>query len=97
MVNIIHRIGIKAPAFKVYNALSTLEGLSGWWAEEVEGDSNVGGNLSFSFRSKSGELLGKMVMVVRELNSSKLVRWQCLDGPADWIGTNVKFELYTIN
>ena len=93
MVNIIHRIGIKAPVFKVYNALSTLEGLSGWWAEEVEGDSKIGGNLTFSFRSKSGELLGKMVMKVRELNASKLVVWDCVDGPAEWIGTNIKFEL----
>jgi len=56
MVNIAHHIGIKAFDFKVYSALSTMEGLSGWWTEEVEGDSKVGGNLTFSFRSKSREL-----------------------------------------
>lgn len=44
MVDIIHRIGIKSSVTQVYNALTSLEGLAQWWAEEVRGDSQVGGN-----------------------------------------------------
>jgi uncharacterized protein YndB with AHSA1/START domain len=31
MADIVHRIGIKAPVSKVYAALSTVEGVAGWW------------------------------------------------------------------
>lgn len=52
MVDIIHRIGIKSPATEVYNALTSLEGLAGWWTEDVTGDARVGGKIEFSFLTK---------------------------------------------
>ena len=93
MVDIIHRIGIKSPAAKVYKALSTIEGLAHWWTEEVEGDAQVGGKIEFTFRSETGDIKGKMAMQVQALNPEKDVRWRCIDGPAEWIGTDVTFEL----
>ena len=42
MVDIVHRVGIKAPAAKVYAALSTIDGLAGWWTKTTTGTSNVG-------------------------------------------------------
>ena len=32
MVDIAHRVGIKAPASQVYQALATPEGVAAWWA-----------------------------------------------------------------
>ena len=32
-------------------------------------------------------------MEVRELSPSKAVKWRCLEGPAEWIGTDITFEL----
>jgi uncharacterized protein YndB with AHSA1/START domain len=93
MVDIIHRIGIKSPTAQVYEALTSLEGLSHWWTEEVEGDDQIGGKIEFRFRSGSGELMGKMVMKVEELNAPKYVRWQCIEGPDDWVGTDITFQL----
>jgi len=93
MADILHRIGIKSPATKVYEALSSLEGLSHWWTEEVSGEGKVGGKIEFLFRSKTGELIGNMVMQVQELNAQKSVRWRCVDGPAEWIGTDLTFQL----
>ena len=93
MVDIIHRIGIKSPPAQVYKALSTIEGLAHWWTEEVEGDEKIGGKIEFIFRSETGEIKGKMVMEVQELNPQKVVRWRCVDGPAEWIGTDITFEL----
>ena len=93
MVNIIHRIGIKSSAGKVYKALSTIKGLANWWTEEVEGDEKIGGKIEFTFRSETGDIKGKMVMEVQELNPEKYVRWRCVDGPAEWIGTDITFEL----
>jgi uncharacterized protein YndB with AHSA1/START domain len=93
MVDIIHRIGIKSPAAQVYKALSTIEGLAHWWTDEVEGDEQIGGKIEFRFRSETGEIKGQMVMEVLELNPQKNVRWRCTDGPAEWIGTDITFQL----
>ena len=39
MVDILHRIGVEASSpEKVYDALTTLDGLSGWWAENTSGE-----------------------------------------------------------
>jgi uncharacterized protein YndB with AHSA1/START domain len=39
MVDIIHRIGIKASPAEVYAALSTVDGIAGWWTKETTGES----------------------------------------------------------
>jgi uncharacterized protein YndB with AHSA1/START domain len=93
MVNIIHRIGIRSSSNKVYQALSTLEGLANWWTNEVEGEENIGGKIRFRFRTTTGELKGEMIMEVRELNPSKSVRWLCVAGPEEWVGTEISFDL----
>lgn len=35
MAEIIHRVGIKASPDKVFRALSTIEGLAGWWTSGI--------------------------------------------------------------
>ena len=92
MVDIIHRIGIKSTASQVYDALSTINGLSHWWTEEVEGDEVVGGKIEFRFRSETGEVKSKMVMEVKVLHPEREVRWRCIEGPDEWIGTDITFE-----
>ena len=93
MFDIIHRVGIKAPATQVYKAVSSLDGLAHWWTEDVTGNAQLGGKIEFSFRKKSGELIGQMLMEVQELNEQKNVRWRCVEGPAEWIGTDITFQL----
>jgi uncharacterized protein YndB with AHSA1/START domain len=93
MIDIIHRIGIKTPVNQVYKALTTLEGLSNWWTEEVKGDEKIGEKIEFYFRTKAGDLIGRMVMEVKELSDSKKVRWRCIEGPEEWIGTDITYEL----
>jgi uncharacterized protein YndB with AHSA1/START domain len=92
MVDILHRVGIKAPVDEVYKALATRDGLAGWWTTDTRGDSKVGGNIKFLFY-RDGRLLGGFDMKVLELNAGKHVLWQVVDGPAEWIGTKVSFEL----
>jgi uncharacterized protein YndB with AHSA1/START domain len=47
MVDIIHRVGIKAQPAKVYAALATVEGVAGWWTKDTTGESKVGGTMTF--------------------------------------------------
>jgi uncharacterized protein YndB with AHSA1/START domain len=93
MVDILHRIGIKSPAARVYKALTSLEGLGHWWTEEVLGETRIGGKIEFRFRAKTGELIGSMVMEVQELDDDKEVRWRCVAGPEEWVGTDITFQL----
>jgi Activator of Hsp90 ATPase homolog 1-like protein len=88
MVDILHKVGIKSSSLDdAYKALTTREGLSGWWTNNTQGESNVGGVLQFRFGA------GGIDMKVLELHPAKRVLWQVVDGPEEWIGTKVSWEL----
>jgi uncharacterized protein YndB with AHSA1/START domain len=93
MVDIIHRIGIKASPSKVYAAVATPEGVAGWWSQETTGDSRVGGTLDVRFRNPSGEPIGRFELEVVELVPDQRVRWRVKAGPDEWVGTEIVFSL----
>ncbi len=93
MPNIIHRVGIKGPVANVYEALSTIDGLSGWWTRATTGDSKVGGIITFRFHDTSGADIGGFDMAVLELAPDRTVRWRVEDGPPEWVGTGIDFHL----
>ena len=92
MVDILHRVGIKSSVDEVYKALSTREGGAAWWTTNTQGDGKIGGVLAFRF-SAGGVEIGGFDMKVIELQPGKRVLWQVVDGPAEWIGTKVSFDL----
>jgi uncharacterized protein YndB with AHSA1/START domain len=89
MVDILHRVGITSTPEAVYEALATREGLAGWWTNDTRGESVVGGKIQFRFRD--GEHLIEMEVI--DLDSAKRIVWKVTDGPAEWIGTRVIWEL----
>jgi uncharacterized protein YndB with AHSA1/START domain len=93
MVNIVHRIGIRAPVHQVFQAIATTKGLASWWTEQVEGSEQVGDRITFRFLSLQGKEIGKMVMEVQELTTDESIMWRCTEGPAEWIGTDITFRL----
>jgi uncharacterized protein YndB with AHSA1/START domain len=93
MVDIIHRVGIKAPAAQVYDALTTIEGLAGWWTEHTTGRPQQGGTITFRFRTETGEEIGGFDMDVVELVPAQKVRWRVKAGPAEWVGTDIEFSI----
>jgi len=93
MVDIIHKVGIKAPLSKVYAALSTVEGVAGWWTKETTGGSRQGGSVNVLFRSPEGTEKGQMDFELRQLVPNEKVVWRFTAGPPEWLGTEVTFEL----
>ena len=93
MVDIIHRIGINAPAAKVYDALATVEGVAGWWTTDTTGDSRAGGKMSAGFYSPAGHEMGRFDWEVVELTPAQKVVWRVTDGPEEWVGTDIEFNL----
>jgi len=94
MVNIIHRVGIKAPIEKVYEALSTINGIAGWWTEHTSGTSEPGETVVVRFLTPQGEEKGSMHMQVKAMEPNKMVAWKFTDGPEEWIDTNATFDLH---
>ncbi|TWD84184.1 activator of Hsp90 ATPase-like protein [Kribbella amoyensis] len=88
MVDILHRVGIKSSPDAVYQALTTPDGLAGWWTRDTEGDGDAGGVLRFRFGDKGG-----FDMKVLESVPDKRVRWEVIGGPEEWIGTTVNWDL----
>jgi uncharacterized protein YndB with AHSA1/START domain len=87
-MDILHRIGIKESAPKqVYEAITTLDGLSAWWAHQTGGDPELGGVIAFRFTA------GGFDMKVTELDPDRLVRWEVVDGPPEWVGTTIRWDI----
>ena len=87
-MDILHRIGIeKSAPEKVYEAITTLDGLSAWWAQKTVGDTELGGVIAFRFTA------GGFDMKVTELDPGRLVRWEVVDGPEEWVGTRIDWRL----
>jgi len=93
MVDIVHRVGIKASASKVYAALSTIDGLAAWWTTATTGRSKVDDVVAFRFHTESGDEIGGFDMDVIELVPDQKVRWCVKAGPAEWVGTDIEFLL----
>jgi uncharacterized protein YndB with AHSA1/START domain len=88
MPDILHRVGATAAPDQVYQALTTLDGLAGWWTTETEGDPAPGGTIKFRFGDSGG-----FDMKVLDQRPDEWVRWEVTDGPKEWIGTRVGFDL----
>ena len=87
MVDILHKVGILSSPDDVYSALTTVEGLAGWWTDDTHGNSDVGGTIEFRFAP------GGFDMRVTELEPAQHVRWLVIDGPEEWIGTTISWDL----
>ena len=88
-MNIVHRVGARDTSPEtIYEALSTIEGLSSWWTTDTHGDPEIGGTIAFQFGGDDG-----FDMLVRELVPAKRVAWQVVAGPEEWIGTEVTFDI----
>ena len=88
MADILHRVGIKSSRDDAYQALATRAGLAAWWTNDTRGDSEVDGILEFRFAPHGG-----FDMKVLELQPAKRVLWQVVEGPQEWIGTKISFDL----
>jgi len=76
---------------RIFDALTTLEGLAAWWTRLVSGTPTASGELRFGF---SG-LDEKIVMRVDKTTPPSTVIWTCLahTGHPEWQDTEIIFEL----
>ena len=88
MVDILHKVGIKGSTTEdAYTALATIPGLAGWWTRDTGGESRVGGVIRFRFGK------GGFDLKVLALDPGERVLWEVIEGPEEWIGTRIGFDL----
>lgn len=92
MANIEHLQTVRVPASKVYEILTTAEGLSKIWTNELIINNQIG--LINEFRFGSDDITK---MRIEELITDKKVVWQCIDSDAEWIGTTISFDIQEKN
>ena len=89
MSNICLTFGTNTTATKVMDALTSIDGLAGWWTHETTGNPKQGGVVSFTFGNNGG-------FDMRVLKSdAQQVQWECIKGPDDWLGTHIEFDIQT--
>ena len=89
MPDILHRVAIKTTdPSQAYAALTTVEGLAGWWTDETAGSPQAGGKLEFRFAGEGGA-----DMEVIETTPPSHVSWRVVAGPDEWLDTTINWTL----
>lgn len=88
MTDINHRVGIKASPENIYEALTTDDGLTKWWTNDISGAGEVGSTIQFRFNGRGPDF------TVTKLIPNKAVCWQHSGNvPESWMGTDISFQL----
>jgi uncharacterized protein YndB with AHSA1/START domain len=78
---------IDASKQKVFEAISSIEGLSNWWTTQTSGNAAPGGIIQFRFGEMGPD------MKVTEVQPSEKVAWECVASPFGWVGNTFIFLL----
>ena len=95
METLYHQVWMDAPVAKVYEAISTADGLGRWWAPHTSTETEAGLVLAHYPGKEHGEVKMKVLDRVRD----KRVEWEIISthpqrSPASaWTGTHITFEI----
>ena len=87
MAEIKINVAIKANPEKIYEAITTQQGLASWWAKQTIAKPELGFMNVFTFGTFRNE------MQVTNLTANKNVEWKCVSSVEEWMGTNISFNL----
>ena len=87
METIRHYLVVKATPEKVFNAITTEEGLKAWWAKQTTAKPETGFVNVFTLGKSRNELK------VTDLVPNRTVEWVCINSIEEWIGTTISFNL----
>ena len=95
MATLHHQVWMNTPAEKLYEAISTVDGIGSWWDKAKATETKVGTVLEFNPGAAHGTLKAKVL----DLVPGKRVEWEFISthpksSPASaWTGTHAVFEV----
>lgn len=88
MFSIHHDITIKSSAEKIFNAITTSEGLDAWWTKQSSGSPTMGAEYRFYF-TKGYDWFAKVLLVT----PNKQIMFKMISADEDWMDTLLTFTI----
>ncbi len=89
MSAIVEERTLAATPESVFNALTQQDEIAHWWTDDLSAKPEVGSLAEFRFRQRAFVVQFEVV----QLDAEEKVRWICRQGPPQWIGTSVTWQL----
>ncbi|XRG79962.1 SRPBCC domain-containing protein [Rossellomorea sp. GAMAL-10_SWC] len=89
MVNMPHQITINGTPEKVFEAITTTEGIKSWWSTDAKAEPQLGSITEVAFYNRQAVFQ----LQVDEIEPGKLLEWTALHDMPAWKGTKIRFEL----
>jgi uncharacterized protein YndB with AHSA1/START domain len=92
METIAHQVWINAGKEKVYDAVTTTDGLSKWWIVDCVVKPEIGFLNVFKM---GGHVHNKMLII--DLKPNEYAEWECINDNGIWTGTHISFGIVEKN
>ena len=94
-MKISHEFKIDAMPETIIQAVSTEEGIKGWWSANCQVGTEIGSESTLQF-DKQGMIVVMGFKTIQK--DQKVVEWECISMPNPaWIGTKVRTEVVTLD
>ncbi len=91
MESIYHQVIIDADEKVVLKAITSTEGVAGWWIAECKIGEKTGEENVFYYNNEPS-----LKMRINRLEETG-VEWECVKGPEEWMGTKIVFSFTVYN
>ena len=91
MATILLRMPVDAEPKAIHEGLATSQGINGWWSDHTDGPDGIGSTMKVAFPDAPITF----DFEVTEETPGESVKWRCLAGPPEWIGTDISFAIQT--
>lgn len=81
-------VDIAASPERLYDLVTTRDGLAGWWTPETKAEARVGAVNEFTFGT-----VASLAFRVEKLEPGRHVAWSALRVPPDWERTRITFDI----
>jgi uncharacterized protein YndB with AHSA1/START domain len=88
MAKLSHKVHVNAARDRTFDALSTTEGLKGWYTPNIEGEVAEAHEAIFHFTGRR-----PFRWRIVDITPDSGARWECVEGPGNAAGTSVTFRL----
>jgi Activator of Hsp90 ATPase homolog 1-like protein len=91
MATILLRVPVDAEPKALYDAVASTQGVNGWWSNHTHGPDGVGSTMKVAFPDAPMTFDFEVAEDVPDTR----IRWHCLAGPPEWVGTDLAFDVQT--
>jgi uncharacterized protein YndB with AHSA1/START domain len=90
MAGMFHQVQVDADAKAAFDAITTHEGITGWWTSQAEvPPAEIGAVV----RPRFPDLPMRHELRIAQLDEPTTLVWRCTGGPPGWVGTQIAWNV----